>query len=110
MKLLNTLLLILFVGSLTTATAQINSEKRAKKISQNMKKALDLTNKETEDIYQMQYERFEKSNELQKTYADQPEVLKEKRKELGKDIYNNLKNYLGKERLKQWREWRKQNK
>jgi DNA repair ATPase RecN len=110
MKTLSTLLLFLFVCSFSSADAQINSEKRAKKISQKMKKALDLTDEETQDIYKMQYERFEKSNALQKKYADQPEVLKEKRKELGKDIYNKLKSYLGNERLKQWREWRKQNK
>lgn len=110
MKLLNSLLLIIFVVSFSAADAQVNSKKRAKKISQKMQKALDLTDDETQDIYDMQYERFEKANKLIEDYSDQPDVLKAKRKELGKEIYNDLKNYLGKERLQQWREWRKQNK
>lgn len=110
MKTLSTLLLFLFVCSFSTAEAQVNSKKRAKKISQKMQKALDLSNKETKDIYEMQYDRFEKANQLIKDYSDQPDVLKQKRKELGKEIYNDLKNYLGKERLQQWRDWRKQNK
>lgn len=110
MKTLNSLLLVVFLCSFTVSTAQVNSKKRAKKLSQKMTKALDLNEQETEDIYQMQYERFEKANKLIDMYSDQPKVLKQKRKELGKEIYNNLKNYLGKERLKEWRKWRKQNK
>jgi len=109
MKLLNSLLLIIFVCSFSTASAQINSHKRAKKLSNKMAKALDLSNKEKKDIYQMQFDRFEKSNQLAEEYADQPDVLKEKKKELGKEIYNQLKNYLGKDRLEEWRAWRKQN-
>jgi pantothenate kinase type III len=110
MRPLNTLIVVLFLCSFTTASAQINSDKRATKLSQKMKKALDLSKEETQDIYDMQYERFEKANRLKEKYADQPDVLKQKRKELGKEIYNNLKNYLGKDRLKEWRKWRKRNK
>lgn len=110
MRLLNTLIVILFLCSFTTASAQINSDKRATKLSQKMKKALDLSKEETQDIYDMQYERFEKANRLKEKYAGQPDVLKQKRKKLGKEIYNNLKNYLGKDRLKEWRKWRKRNK
>lgn len=110
MRPLNTLIVILFLCSFTTASAQINSDKRATKLSQKMKKALDLSKEETQDIYDMQYERFEKANRLNEKYAGQPDVLKQKRKKLGKEIYNNLKNYLGKDRLKEWRKWRKRNK
>jgi hypothetical protein len=110
MKSLNTLLVVLFLCSFSMASAQVNSDKRATKLSQKMKKALDLSKQETQDIYDMQYKRFEKANRLKEEYADQPDVLKQKRKELGKEIYNNLKNYLGKDRLKEWRKWRKRNK
>lgn len=102
--------MVLFVFSSTVASAQINPEKKAKKLSQKMQKALDLSEKETQDIYEMQYNRFVKANEITDEYAGQPDVIRQKRKALGKDIYNQLKNYLGKERLKEWREWRKQNK
>ena len=110
MKLLSKLLLVCLLLSFGLSNAQINPEKKANRISKKMKKALSLSKKETKDIYELQYNMVVKGNEIREKYADQPELKKKMLTQHGKDIYNQLKAYLGPERLKQWREWKKQNK
>lgn len=88
--------------------AQPSPKERAKKIANEMAQVLDLDNKERKAIYRIQLDRFNESNEIKKQYATQPEVRKEKLNELGSKVYNQLKKFLGSERLKKWRESKKQ--
>lgn len=99
-------ILALFV--MFNVSAQMNPEKKAKRITAKMTEALSLTEKESNDIYQIQLNRFKEGLAIRKEY--QGAERKEKLKGVGKKIYNDLKNYLGKERLKQWRAYRKNNK
>lgn len=100
MKYLLTFIALLLTISLS---AQPSPKERAKKIANDMTQVLDLDNKERKAIYRIQFDRFNESNEIKKQYATQPEVRKEKLNKLGSKVYNQLKDLLGPERLKQWR-------
>lgn len=102
-KILTLLLLICFV---TVSVSQNNPSKKAKKISDEMTKVLDLNKKDSKAIYNIQFERFKEGESIRKEYANQPEVKKEKLNKLGSKVYNQLKDYLGMERLKKWRAYK----
>lgn len=101
MKIL-TMFIALF--TMTTLTAQVKPEKKAQKIAAEMTEVLSLNEKEKEAIYQIQLERFKESQVIQETYADQPEEKKAKLKALGNKVFNQIKEVLGEERQKKWKE------
>ena len=104
MKYLLTFIALFLTISLS---AQPSPKERAKKIASDMTQVLDLDNKERKAIYRIQLDRFNESNEIKKQYATQPEVRKEKLNKLGSKVYNQLKDLIGHERLKKWRESKK---
>ena len=96
---------LLFVGFISTA--QQNTNKKAQKIANEMTQVLDLNRKESKAVYQVQLNRFNESKSIKSQYSDQPEVRKEKLRLLGNRVYNDLKAVIGIERLKQWKQHRK---
>lgn len=88
-------------------SAQPSPQDRAKKIANDMAQVLDLDKKEKKAIYRIQLDRFNESVEIKKQYAAQSEVRKEKLNKLGSKVYNQLKDLLGPERLKKWRDSKK---
>jgi len=97
------LALLTFVFSIGV-NAQVNPQKKAKKITDEMTEVLSLDKKESKAVYKIQLDRFKEGQSIRKEYADQPEIKKEKLKELGSKVYNQLKKTLGAERLKKWKD------
>ena len=87
-------------------TAQENPEKNAKKLANEFTQVLSLNEEESKAIYEIQLERFKSVQSINKEFANQPEIKQEKLKVLGNKVYNQLKTLLGKERQKQWREYK----
>lgn len=110
MKLKNKITAIAFMLFFSFAFAQKAPSKRAKKVADEMAEVLQLNSQDAVAIYQIQLERFEQSDSIKEEYANQPKVRKEKLKQVGNKVYNDLKNYLGKERLSKWREYKKSKK
>lgn len=96
---------LLFVSFISTA--QQNTKKKAQKIANEMTQVLDLNRKESKAVYQVQLKRFNEGKSIKSQYSDQPEVRKEKLRLLGNRVYNDLKAVIGIERLKQWKQHRK---
>ena len=90
--------------------AQPSPEKKAQKITDRITEALSLNETDSKAVYEIQLERFKDARSINKNYANDPEMKKKKLKANGNETYNKMKNYLGKERMKQWAEYRKNNK
>ena len=109
MKPKNTITLLFFLSFFCVAIAQ-NPSKKAKKIADEMTEVLELDKKDSKAIYKIQFERFKEGESIRKEYAEQPEIRKEKLNKLGSKVYNQLKDYLGMERLKEWRAYKQSKK
>ena len=96
------LTLLFFIG----VNAQSPIEKKAQKFTDEITKVLDLSEKDSKAIYQIQLERFNENKSIEKEYADKPEEKKEKSKALGNKIFNQMKAVLGPERQKKWKEYK----
>lgn len=90
-------------------SAQENPEKKAKKLANEFTQVLSLNEEESKAIYEIQLERFKSTQSFNKEFADQPEIKEEKLKALGDKVYNQIKNVLGIERQKQWKEYKSKN-
>lgn len=105
MKTLKTILTILFLSTFLQVSAQ-SAKNQAKQITDKMTEVLSLSKKESESIYKIQLSRFKESEEIKKKFEDDPETRKEKLKELGNKVFNELKKSLGQEKLKIWNEYK----
>ena len=103
-KLMIALFALVFSFSLN---AQQNTKKKAQKITNEITQVLDLNKKESKAVYQVQLKRFNEGKSIKSQYSDHPEVRKEKLRLLGNRVYNDLKAVIGIERLKQWKNYRK---
>ena len=90
-------------------TAQENPEKKAKRLANEFTQVLSLNEEESKAIYEIQLERFKSAQSINKEFADEPEVKQEKLKVLGDKTFNQIKNVLGMERQKQWKEYKSKN-
>lgn len=104
LKLITALLALIITVSVN---AQAKPQKQAQKIADEMTEVLSLSKQESKAIYKIQLERFKEGESIKKEYSNQPEVRKEKLNKLGGKLYNQLKDYLGMERLKEWRTYKK---
>jgi hypothetical protein len=103
MKKINLILTIVLLITSFSISAQTKSEKKAKKISDEITAVLSLDKAKSETIYTIQLARFEEATTIKKEFKNQTEVKKEKLKKLGSKIYNGMKKALGKDQLKKWR-------
>ncbi|WP_438988720.1 hypothetical protein [Polaribacter sp.] len=109
MKTIKTIILLILFSISINISAQ-KPEKKAKKIADEMTEVLELDKKDSKAIYKIQFERFKEGESIRKEFADQPEIRKEKLNKLGNKVYNQLKDYLGMERLKEWRAYKQSKK
>lgn len=100
--------ILAFVLTLSVS-AQENPEKKAKKLANEFTQVLSLNEEESKAIYEIQLERFKSVQSVNKEFADEPEVKQEKLKVLGDKVYNQIKDVLGMERQKQWKEYKSKN-
>ena len=103
------LLTVLALISISAINAQPNPEKKAKKFTDEMTEVLSLNEEESKAIYEIQLERFKTVQSLKKEYANDPKTLKEKQKALGNEVFNKVKNVLGKERQQKWKDYKSNN-
>lgn len=101
-------IIVLFLS--LSVSAQQKLEKKAQKVTDEMTEVLSLNKEESKAIYEIQLERFKENQAIKKEYADDPEMKKEKLKELGNKVYNEVKKVLGVERQKQWKAYKSKNK
>lgn len=105
MRTLKQILTILFLTTCLQVSAQ-SPKNQAKEITDKMTEVLSLSKNESEAIYKIQLSRFKESDDIKKKFEDDPETRKEKLKELGNKVFNELKNTLGKEKLQIWNEYK----
>ena len=82
------------------------NKSKAKEISEEMTEVLSLNKKETKAIYKIQLNRLNESDAIKKEYANAPQEKKQKLKMLGNKVYNEIKETIGTERLKEWKEYK----
>lgn len=105
MKSLKTILVLIFLSAFLQVNAQ-SPEKQAKNFTNRITEALSLSKEESEGVYKIQLARFKDSESIKKEFEDDEDTKKEKLKELGNKVFNEMKNLLGKEKMKQWNEFR----
>ena len=105
MKKLKWLITLIALFLIFGLNAQTKPEKKAKKIAHEMAQVLSLSKEESNTIYQIQLERFNESQSIEKEFSNDPETKQEKLKELGNKVFNQVKKVLGPERQKQWKEY-----
>ncbi|WP_242157500.1 hypothetical protein [Aestuariivivens sediminis] len=103
------LLFIIALFMTLSLNAQPKPEKKAQKIADEMTEVLSLSKEESKAIYQIQLERFTTVQAWRKEYADDQETLNEKQREMGKKVFNQVKDILGKERQQKWKEYKSNN-
>lgn len=101
------LLLLPILIIFTSLGLSAQNKSKAKEISQEMTEVLSLNKKEAKTIYKIQLNRLNESDALKKEYAHAPEEKKQQLKKLGKKVYNEIKEAIGVERLKEWKEYKK---
>jgi len=109
MKKLKWLITLIALFLIFGLNAQTKPEKKAKKIAHEMAQVLSLSKEESNTIYQIQLERFNESQSIEKEFSNDPETKQEKLKELGNKVFNQVKKVLGPERQKQWKEYKSKN-
>jgi Na+-transporting methylmalonyl-CoA/oxaloacetate decarboxylase gamma subunit len=110
MKNLKLLVAFMLLFSSLGLSAQVKIEKKAQKLADEMTQVLSLNKEESKAIYEIQLERFIESQTINEEFADDPEMKKEKLKELGNKVFNQTKKVLGVERQKQWQDYKSKNK
>ncbi|WP_439130904.1 hypothetical protein [Polaribacter sp.] len=104
------ILFFLFIFSFSISLNAQKAEKKAEKFTARITKALDLSKADQKKVYKIQVERFNEGKEIRQKYKDDDEAKKEALKNLGKKVYNQMKNALGKEQIKKWKAYRKSKK
>lgn len=110
MKILKLLLPLFFIFCSINFQAQKKQEKKAKKITAEITKALQLSDKESKYVYKIQLEKFKEAKRIREEYANNESAKKKELKKNGNKVYNEMKKTLGKERMKKWKEYRKSTK
>lgn len=110
MKKLKLILPLLIFFFATNLQAQKQLEKKAQKIASEITEVLELNDEESKAVYNIHLERFKTAKEIREKYKDDEATKKEELKKLGNKVFNQMKNTLGKERMKKWNKHKKSNK
>ena len=105
MKKINVLLLLMVLA--TNVYSQNTSEERATKITNEMSEVLSLNAEETSTVYEIQLKRFNEVNTVRSSYAQDPETKKAELKKVYNRLSGKLKSTLGKDKMKDWRTYKK---
>ena len=100
-----TLLLLLVLAS--NVYSQNTSEERASKITDEMSEVMSLDDDEKAKVYEIQLKRFHEVAIIRSTYAEDPETKKAELKKVYNRLSGKLKSTLGKDKMKDWRTYRK---
>ena len=100
---------IFIVVFILSIGAYSQNKSKAKSITKEMTEVLELDKKESKAIYKIQKYRLDESDNIKKDFNENPTLKKENLKKLGKNIYNQLKEIVGKEKLSKWKEYKTKN-
>jgi hypothetical protein len=106
MKKFKFIILCLALFATSVISAQPKPEQKAKTLTNEMTKVLKLNKEESNALYEVQLARFTENQSIEKQYANDPEGKKEKLKELGNKVFNEVKKIIGEDRQKQWKEYK----
>lgn len=98
------LIFLLFIFFVSLSFGQ-KAEKKAQKFTEEITEVLSLSEEQSEVVYQIQLERFSTAQLVRKEFADDEETMKAKLKENGNNTYNRMKNLIGEEKLKEWKQY-----
>jgi hypothetical protein len=98
-------ILLLFL----TFGMQAQNKSKAKSLSKEMTEVLSLDKKESKAIYKLHLNKLNESDAIKKEFANKPEMKKQKLKKLGNKVYNQIKEAIGIERLKKWKNYKSNN-
>ena len=99
--------LLLFFVLATNVYSQNTSEERANEITNEMSEVLSLNADEKAKVYEIQLKRFHEVAIIRSTYAEDPETKKAELKKVYNRLSGKLKSTLGKDKMKDWRTYRK---
>ena len=100
-----TLLFLLVLAS--NVYSQNTSEERASKITDEMSEVMSLDEDEKAKVYEIQLKRFHEVAIIRSTYAEDPETKKAELKKVYNRLSGKLKSTLGKDKMKDWRTYKK---
>lgn len=102
-KVILLLLLILFsFGNY----AQIDSGKRATKITKKMTKVLSLNKEEKTRVYDIQLNRFQQIASVREKYKNDSQTRKSELKKVYRKLFGILKNALGEDKMQSWKNYK----
>ena len=101
------IIVILLLVLTSNVYSQNTSEERATKITNEMSEVLSLNPEEKAKVYEIQLKRFNEVNTIRSTYAEDPETKKAELKKVYNRLSGKLKSTLGKDKMKDWRTYKK---
>lgn len=103
-------ILIIFLSLFSTNIfAQKNSVTKAMTLTNKMTKVLSLNEEEKSKIYEIHLQRFQDVALIRQKYEDDPETKNFELKKVFNKLYGKLVGVLGKDKMKEWNDYKKMN-
>ena len=102
------ILLALLIVFNSNAIAQDNLSIKATKITNEMAEVLSLSEEDTEKVYEVQLKRFQEVVSIREQYKDNDQTRKLELKKVYKRLFGKLKNTLDKDKMQQWRDYKRE--
>ena len=102
------ILLALLIVFNSNAIAQDNLSIKATKITNEMAEVLSLSEEDTEKVYEVQLKRFQEVVSIREQYKDNDQKRKLELKKVYKRLFGKLKNALDKDKMQQWRNYKRE--
>ena len=102
------ILLALLIVFNSNAIAQDNLSIKATKITNEMAEVLSLSEEDTEKVYEVQLKRFQEVVSIREQYKDDDQTIKLELKKVYKRLFGKLKNTLDKDKMQQWRNYKRE--
>jgi hypothetical protein len=83
----------------------MDPEKRAERVSANLKQALTLDDATTKKIYDLELARTQEAQKIRETNAGDREAMRESMKGVNDKFQTSLKGILNEEQFKKYQEW-----
>tara|TARA_B100000780_G_scaffold18338_1_gene11946 strand:- start:17 stop:349 length:333 start_codon:yes stop_codon:yes gene_type:complete len=106
---MNKFILVALLSVFTlNVVAQDDLAIRATKITNEMTEVLTLTEEDRAKVYQFQLKRFQEVVSFREMYKDDDQTRKQELKKVYKRLFGKLKKTLGKEKMQQWRNYKRE--
>lgn len=102
------ILLALLTVFNSNAIAQDNLSIKATKITNEMTEVLSLSEEDREKVYEVQLKRFQEVVSIREQYKDDDQTRKLELKKVYKRLFGKLKNTLDKDKMQQWRNYKRE--